>query len=290
LALQAADAPAAMPPLPPSPVQEFRAWLGLNESALAKELASYPEQKRIVLRSKIKEYSALPAEERERRLKMVELRHYLLPLMQMAPAEREQRAKAVPDNIKEVLKERLKQWDALDSATQKTVLDSEWASRYFVRLQGNKPMEMASATAGLSQAQRAEIDAKLAHWKLLPPPERLRRYRQFNAFFELPAEKKEKALGMLNEKERAEMENTLKMFDRLNPAQRASCIESFRRFANMSPQERTSFLQSAERWKNLPAEDREAWRKLVQSIPPLPSEMPPMPVISSAPSAISSTN
>ncbi|MGV3773487.1 MAG: DUF3106 domain-containing protein [Verrucomicrobiales bacterium] len=268
----------ATPPMPPSPVDQFRGWLGANDDQVKRALSQYPEEKRAVLLAKIKEYSSLPEQERERRLKMVELRLYLLPLMHLPLADRAEKLKQVPPSIKLLTLERLKQWDALHPATQKAVLESEWASRYFVRFQTSRPEDQARIFINLKPSEKAEVERKLAQWKQLPQQERLRRYSQFNAFFELPPEKQEKALGFLNEKERSDMEKTLKMFDQLNPEQRVACIESFRKFANMTPADRSLFLQNAERWKTMPPEDREAWRKLVESVPPLPTEMPPLPM------------
>src|SRR5688572_22703001 len=73
-ALSPVPRPIPMPPIPPSPIQQFRDWLKLPEAEREAALAEYSEEKRVVLRRKIQEYAAMPLDQRERRLQMIELR------------------------------------------------------------------------------------------------------------------------------------------------------------------------------------------------------------------------
>src|ERR1041385_3457734 len=72
--------PEVEPPIPPSPVDEFRQWLRMTAEQREKELQQWPDDKRVVLRHKLRVYEQFSVEERERRLRMLELRWYLRPL------------------------------------------------------------------------------------------------------------------------------------------------------------------------------------------------------------------
>ena len=80
--------PVLMPPIPPSPIDQFRQWLRMAAPEREKSLAEYPEAKQATLRQKLQAYESMPPEQRERRLRMLELRWYLRPLMNSAPEQR----------------------------------------------------------------------------------------------------------------------------------------------------------------------------------------------------------
>jgi hypothetical protein len=80
-------------------------------------------------------------------------------------------------------------------------------------------------------------------------------------------------VNALSEQERQQMQVSLRAFAALPPLQRQVCVQSFGKFATMSPDERGQFLRNAAQWEKMTPQDRHLWRKLVQSLPP----MPPMP-------------
>jgi len=266
-----------MPPLPQvqSPVNFFRQLLAMTPQERANYLANRPPEIRDRILAKVREYLALGPDERELRLNATELRWYLLPLLRESPADRGARLAQMPDNLRDLVGSRLEQWDALPPPSRQEFLDNEQTLQYF------SLMNSTNAAPGPG-VQRGPGDAEQARWQALSEEERQKITAQFNQFFELTPDEKQKTLNTLSGPERAQMEKTLQSFDKLPPAQRAQCIRAFSKFAGMSPQDRAEFQKNAERWSQLPPKERQAWRDLVTQVPlwpPLPtaSIMPPMP-------------
>jgi hypothetical protein len=265
-----------MPPLPQSPVKFFRQLLAMTPRERADYLTNRPPEVRERILAKVREYLALNPDERELRLNATELRWYLLPLLRESPASRDARLAQVPDNLRTLVASRLEQWDALPAQFRQEFLDNERTLYYFSRVDATN-----AAAAGRSPGTN---NTELARWNALPEDERRKITAQFNRFFELTPDEKQKTLNTLSDNERAQMERTLQSFDKLPPAQRAQCIRAFTKFAGMSPAERAEFLKNAERWSQLPPKERQAWRDLVSQVPlwpplPPPSIMPPKPPV-----------
>src|SRR5262245_28343087 len=98
------------PPSPKSPIESFRNLLKMDETARQKLLAEKSPQYRQNLEAKLKEYLVLPPDERELRLKLVELRWYLTPLMRLPPSQRAASLALVPAADRPLIEDRLKQW------------------------------------------------------------------------------------------------------------------------------------------------------------------------------------
>jgi hypothetical protein len=250
------------PPIPPlvSPIKRFREWLAMPEAERHKAIAEYPEEKRKILEAKVQQYAKLPEAERDRRLRAVELRWYLRPLMGLPAEKRKMTLEAIPTEYKQLVEQRLQQWDQLNPALKKQLLESELTIQYVTRVQQRvlTPPTPASSEA-IQQAQQAA--------------------RQFNLFFQLPPAEKEKTLNALSESERREMEKTLRAFEQLPLAQRHLCMQSFEKFATMAADEKRDFLKSAARWQSMSPQDRALWRQLVANLPPLPPAGPDLPPI-----------
>lgn len=268
--------PAPLPPTP-SPVEHFRQMLAVSGEEREKLLAGWNPAKREVLRRKCVEYDAMDAQERERRLRMIELRWYLHPLMTAPKAERTPLLGTLPEEFKGIVTERLAQWDALPEEVRTRLVENEMALQYFARL---KQSATGQAPASLAQpsAEQRELEEKLAAWRGLNPKERRKSSEQFNRFFELPRAEREKTLQVLSETDRREMEKTLAAFAKLPPAQREVCIESFRKLANLEPKERQQFLRNAARWQAMSPEERQQWKVLVTHLPPTPQLTVPPPL------------
>jgi hypothetical protein len=264
-----------IPPLPQSPVKFFRQLLAMTAPERENYLTNRPLEIRDRILAKVREYLALGPDERELRLCATELRWYLLPLLRESPPDREARLAQVPDELRDLVRSRLEQWDALTPQSRQEFLDNEPTLHYFSHVDPtNAPPEPG--------AQRAPGDAAQARWQALSEEKRQTITAQFSRFFELTPDEKQKTLNTLSDAERAQMEKTLQSFDKLPPAKRAQCIRAFTKFAGMSPADRAEFLKSAERWSQLPPKERQAWRDLVAQVPlwpPLPTAriMPPMP-------------
>jgi hypothetical protein len=265
-----------IPPLPQSPVNVFRQLLAMTPQERADYLTNRPPEIRDRILVKVREYLALGPDERELRLRATELRWYLLPLLRESPPDRDARLAQVPDELRDLVRSRLEQWDALTPQSRQEFLDNEPTLHYFSHVEPtNAPLEPG--------AQRGPGDAAQARWQALSEDERRKITAQFNRFFELTPDEKQKTLNTLSEAERAQMEKTLQSFDKLPPAQRTQCIRAFTKFAGMSPAARVEFLKNAERWSQLPPKERQAWRDLVAQVPlwpPLPTARimpPPLP-------------
>jgi hypothetical protein len=266
--------------LPPTPIDDFRHWLSLGQSERTRVLALKPESKRKTLQAKLVEYSALPQDLREQRLNVLQLRWYLIPLMETPTTNRASQLVRIPLKYRALAESRLKEWDLLPPPLQKDVLDKETTRQYFVRLEASKPSERERILNAIPTDDRQKIEKGVAHWRSMSRDERLQTYAQFDRFFELTPEEKGKTLGILSEEERQQMVQTLKTFQQLPREQRQVCIESFRKFASLTPSEREEFLKNAERWREMSQAERQTWRDLVTVLPPLPPGLdgqPPLP-------------
>jgi hypothetical protein len=271
--------PEQLPPVPPSPIDQFRGWLKLNAPERQQALSEWPEPKRAVILARLKTYEALPADERERRLRMLELRWYMRPLMNVPAEERSAGLAMIPPRLQRIVAERLAQWDALDSETRKNVIENErvreLVTSYFSQFQqgrGQKPL-----LSSLDADRQRELRHALETWNRTTPEEQQKMAEQLAGFFELPKKEQERTLGELTESERQEMQATLEAFARLSPEQRRVCVDSFQKFTRFTPQERVLFLRNAARWQRMTPEERQTWKQLVTKLPPLPSEPTPLP-------------
>ena len=280
----AAALPPTPPPLPPSPLDYFRRILAMSATERETLLAEKPPAVRKVLENKLREFDTLSAAERQSRLRALELRWYLRPLMQMPASNRVSRLNAIPEADRPLVEERLHLWDQCPADLQQEILANETAIRYWVRPAAAQPSPGLAVT-NLPAGQRQPIEAGLARLNALPEAKRQRIYEHFQKFFELHAEEKAKPLDVLTDAERRQMQGALQMFGRLPKDQRDRCINGFKKFADLSPEERQQFLQNADRWQAMSATDREVWRKLVARVlpkPPLPPgvkgrQPPPLP-------------
>ena len=269
-----AEAP-AVPPMPRSPIEDFRRWLDLPQADREKELAAYSEAKREVLRRKLETYEQMPAAERDYRLRALELRWYLQPLMNTAPEERGNFLNTLPQRVHAAVTNRLSRWDALDAAARREMLANEdkrqLVTGYFTqpRRAPVPPVPPAPLPPGLAQ--------HIKRWENNSPTQLA---FHLSNFFEMAKADQRKALNYFSATERAEIQKTLDAFARLSPADRHKCVQSYQRFATMSREERSSFLRNAARWQQLTPEERATWRELVTKLPPMPPEpvlTPPLP-------------
>lgn len=242
------------PPIttPPSPVNFFRQLLAMPPAERNQSLSNRPPEVRARLLAKVREYQALGADERELRLRATELRWQLMPLFRTAPEARATRLAQVPDDLRDLVKSRLDQWNLLPPAVQRELLANDDALHYFAHVE-------TTNTAAANEAQQ-KISA------------------QFNQFFELTPDEKTQTLATLSQAERTQMEKTLKSFEQLPAQQRQQCVKNYAKFAGMGVAERAEFLKSAEHWSQMSPQERQAWRDLVARVPqwpPLPPIVPP---------------
>jgi hypothetical protein len=234
-------------PRPQSPVDYFRRLLAMSPVERNNSLTNRPPEARARILAKVREYQMLGPDERELRLRATDLRWWLTPLLRTPPADREARLAQVPDDLRDLVRSRLKQWDILPPPLQQELLANDRTLHYFARV------ETTNSVAATPEQQKISD--------------------QFNQFFELTPKEKQQTLGTLSDAERAQMEKTLQTFEKLPPQQRFLCVRNYTKFAGMSAAERAEFLKNAESWAKLPPNERQAWRDLVNHIP----EWPPLP-------------
>ena len=255
-----------------------------RQSALEK----YSPKTREFVTAKVKEYEALPPEECENRLRTLELRWHLLPLLSAAPSNRVARIQAVPERDRPLIEERLRLWDRLPPELQRDVLECEPALAAFASPATGVPTSSVGFPVSTNLQERVRRSAAYLH--SLHPEKRAELYQNFQEFFELSEKEKARALDSLDtlsDAERKQMERTLQIFNRLPPEEREQCLEGFRKFTALSREEQDQFLKSAARWQAMNPRDRQIWRLLVQqkAVPPLPPlppglYMPQSPIVS----------
>lgn len=266
------DGPPPLPPVTNSPVTFFRGLLTMNDAQREQALTNRPPEVRERLLAKVHEYLSLPPLPREFRLRMTELRWWLVPLMRTAPAQRSSLTTNVPPHLRRLVSDRLEQWDLLPPATQKQLLANELALDYFAQAPG-PTTPLKPLPGNLTPTQWQVLGADIENWQAMAPGERRKLFERVNKFFNLPPEEQEKALNTLPQAEHEQMEKTLDAFQKLPPGERVQCLRAFTEFVGMNVVERQHFLQSAERWNAMSSGERQTWRDLAPKLP----EMPPLP-------------
>ena len=272
------NAPQARPP-----VDLFRTLLVMTPIERRDFLTNRPPEVQKSILAKVHEYETLPPEQRLLRLRVTELRWYLLPLLSTPATNRVAQLRVIPsDEVRSLVEDRLSQWDKLSSDVQKRVLDNESTLRFQFELAGIRPDQRAKAVADIPEAARAQFEAGIQRWRALPLEQRQEIVKHFGEFFGLTRTEQEKTLRNLSPAERLQIEKTLQTFEGLTPDQRARCLRAFQKFVSFTPEERLQFLKSAEQWKVMTPTERESWRNLVSSLshgPPLPPGLvaPPVP-------------
>lgn len=296
--------PTPPPPLPAakSPVALFRELLAMSPEEQREHLADRSPDNQLRLLIKLREYELLSPSERELKLRATELQWYLSPLLESPATNRAAQLALIPEEQRDAVEDRLREWDKLPVEAQQELLDNEATLRYFTQVEPATEGQKRAVLSTLSPARRQKLEAGIAHWQTLPVEQRRKTLGRFNQFFDLTTAEKQKALVTLSDAERRQMEKTLRRFEQLPAEQRLECIQAFTKFTAMSLKERQQFLKNAERWRMLSPEERQNWRELVQTLaasnPPLPpglhGQSPPMPpappAINALPASAVATN
>lgn len=271
------------PPMPPSPIAQFRAWLTNSPQNLNIALATRSPRSRQAIEDKIREYKSLAPEERERRLTATELQWYVTYLTPLPPAQRNTVLRQVPVIWQPMVMERLAAWDKMSPELQNEARAHPLVMEYVSAPADKKEVVLKS----LSDDQNAALRQRLAQWQFLPAVERTRLDERLGEFFSMPAEKQQRTLNNFSDAERKNMEQTLASFRALSPEQREICIKSFaqfaQKFAAMDRSEQIAFLKNAQRWQDMSQKERDMWRQIVAIVPPMPPVSMPLPPLPSVP-------
>ena len=144
-----------IPPLPPlpryqnagagihlrhlSPVEYFRALLGMSPAQRERALANRTPADREILLAKVREYETLPRGIREARLCQTELHWELEGLMRLAPRDRTNRLQEVSPLYRPMVDGLLREWDKVPADLQKALLEKQSFIGVYLRLQGTRP-------------------------------------------------------------------------------------------------------------------------------------------------------
>jgi hypothetical protein len=253
-----------------SPVDLFRQLLAMSPDERENFLTNRPPEIRARILAKVAEYEALAPDDRALRLRATELRWYLEPLLREPPANRAARLAQVPDDLRDLVRDRLEEWSILPPPLQEEFLDNERTLAFFTQIDPRKTTLAMPEPGG----HPALSDDDQARWNALSENQRRQVTVQFDQFFELTPDEKQKTLNTLSDAERAQMEKTLQSFDKMPQSQRAECVNAFAKFASMDAPQRAEFLKNAERWSEMSPAERQAWRDLVVNVP----QWPPLPI------------
>jgi hypothetical protein len=264
------------PPLPKSPVEQFRELLAASPEQREELLARKKKASADVIRANLKEFDSVSPNERELLLRVLQLHQYLVPMLSMAPSERGPFMGNVPMEDRALLEDRLKAWDGLPAEARQVLLADKRSLNYFIQLQRAPAAKRGEFMGTVPESDRQAFEEQFRRWLALPEDIRSKTTAEFQRFFELSSEEREKTLRRLSGVERRQMNETLQLFASLPPEQRTRCLAAFRRFSGMTTEERAGFLSNATRWRELDPDERAAWRRLVLALSKPPST-PPLP-------------
>jgi hypothetical protein len=255
--------------------EEFRQLLAMSGPDREKVLAGKPAQLRAIL----KEYDSLSPGDREIRLRMAELRYYLMPLMAASPANRASLLAKVPAKDRKAVEDRLAKWNRLAPELQKEVLENEWMITAIMRYGAAGSSQPIAAAEWLPTERRRQIDESRAAFQQLSGEKRDRMIENFSQVLGMDEKEKTKALNQVPTTERQKMAPMLQDFQKLAPSERPEVIKSLKEFAAMSPLQQAQFFENAEKWNHLSEAEKNSYRRLIVQMPPLPPglELPPMP-------------
>ena len=261
------------PPLPPSPVETFRKILAMSPPDREKFLAALPLEKREIVMLKLDEYQGLPAEQREERLRALQVSVHVRHLIKVAPSNRVERLAALQPTERKLVEARLAKWDELPPALQKEVLTNEIAIRHIARSPDFKFNPSLPPFP-----PDAKVAKELAHWGKLSDVERTEILNQVEYFMErYSASERAKILA-----QRSDMKPSAALLANLAKEQSERYIAGFKRYNALTPAERQKFLSNVARWQQMSPEQRDSWRMLAKKLssisPPPPPPMPPPPM------------
>jgi len=271
--------PAPVPPLPAarSPISFFRDLLAMDAAGREQALSNRAPAIRTLILAKVREYESLKPDERELRLRVTELRWYLRPLMSAPATNRPAQIALIPETYRQLVANRLTEWDKLSPEVQQGLLANADTIRYLTEINGRSDQQRRQALEAITPTGRTVLEQGIDKWASMSEDERQKMLKRFREFFELTPQEQQKVLDTVPGLDRGRIERTMRAFDKLPSDQRDQCIRSLQKFAGLSPAERQQFLKSAERWKLMSPSERQVWRELVRRLPPpLPPPLPPL--------------
>ena len=258
---------ASPPRLPPTPVDTFRKVLAMPQPEREKFLATLKPENREIVKFKLDEYQGMPADQREQRLRALQTRVWVRQLIKVPATNRAERLAALKPADRQVIEERLAEWDRLPVEKQQEVLTNEVVIRH---IQGAPDFKFDPAMPPFPPDAR--IAQQLKHWGSLSNADRTEILNNFQYFLEdLSPKDRAKALAQ------HPGIKSLAPIASLPKEQRDRYIAGFKRFAALKPAERQKFLINAAHWEKMTPEQRQAWRVLAKKLAPASASPPPPP-------------
>ena len=283
-----AGAPPPPPLLPPPQVlTTFRELLEMGREAREAALAKKSEANRKILTERLKEFDALSPEQRQTRLRLMQLRWELLSVLRASPTNRALVTKSIPIEDRGLINDRLSYWDRLAPDLQKWVLENEGLLSYFVSGEARSTSDLTNKLETLAPLVRQKLTNSMARWVDFTPEQQQKIYENFRAIFGLDQPERKRIVDPAllrtgSEQELKQIQKVIESFQRLSREQREQCMAYFRKFTGMTMEQRVQFLRNAERWEKMSETEKEAWRRLVNQIPSIPPFGPPLPPQSGA--------
>lgn len=264
------------PPAPSTPVDNFRRLLAAGMAEREAILQSRSKAQRDYLVRQLADFDSLTAAEREARLRLLEFRYYLVPLLEVAPADRATQLLLVPPAYRAAVRDRLQAWDSLPPDMRAELVEEHAALQHLLRFPGAAEGSVLEATAA-DPAVRARFDRAVARLRGMDAGARQALAEHLQRFFQFSDAEQQRALAEVDAGARARLERLVAELDELPAPEREQCLESLKRFTRLPLPEQERFLRNALRWAAMSPEDRRAWRQLHAKLPPMPPELPPSP-------------
>ena len=249
----------------------------MDEANREKFLSTKQPAQTEVLRRKLEEYSAMPRQERELRLRQLELCRWLLPLMRLEAQARAEPLSDIPTRDRSVVEERLREWDALAAPQKESVLKDKTVLSYFFRPEPAFIQRQMDLMTIMPPKLKAKLEEELALWRGRSVAEREIMRIRLNQLLKLKQEEREKVITEIVPVDNQSLRSTLSLFLQLTPEQRERCVEGFGKLANLPPAEREQFIFDASRWRAMSAEQRDLWRLMILRVR-APSSPGPSPL------------
>ncbi|HAM73487.1 MAG TPA: hypothetical protein DCM86_17775 [Verrucomicrobiales bacterium] len=231
-----------------------------------------------MLQRKLREYSTLPALERESRLRAVESHYYLKHLL-LAPSDvRSNWLAQVPQEYRRAFEDRLRLWSVLPPELQRFLLQQEATLNSVTRLQGATLAERQEILKQLPPGDRLAVEREAARWESLTPLQRDSAWNGVRQMFELSPRDLQRVIAQAALTNRPRAEHLAATLAPLSRSAKQQYAEGLRKYSALDPVQRVRFNQGWERWKGMSESERALWRQVAHHLPPTPAPpVPPLP-------------
>lgn len=240
-----------------NPVDLFRHLIESSKTEREAWLSNQEDWRRKRISEGLAEFDQLSPEHKAKRLREMELRYFLLPLLNLHPDERTFALAQVPEHLQELAKEQLMMWDLLpETARQAALAREQWRKK--------RPGSTEAEIAPLPPSK------SLQSWNNLSETEKAEIKANFQSFFTLSTTSQSKTLSMLDQHQRRELESILNRLKNKSIEDRRKIVDYFIQFSKLDPIEKGTFIQKASTWQKMSPEERELWKEVIRQNTLLP--------------------